>query len=135
MNYTNSNANFNAPIPALPARPLVEGCIIRVTSSVVYFDERYHNAPFLITEVTFPDGMTLPDKLFLGTLTKSLVTPDIYDFANGTVNQLVRKCTDWSDALRKLENRQLRVAKVKIYTVERPDGHHLTKILDIDLVD
>lgn len=117
------NIPFNV---ALPPRPWEVGCIIRVPEHapvlLKYFDaEQHHCAAFVPCEVTFPDGLTLIDRLFLGTLTKAVRGTDadgksVYDYANGAVNQAVRASSGWAKVLGFLHN-PIKVSAVRTHNM------------------
>lgn len=123
---------------ALPPRPWEVGCIIRVPEHapvlVQYFgSDRCRSAAFVPCEVTFPDGLVLIDRLFLGTLTKAVRGTDIdgkpvYDYANGTVNQQVRAASGWAYALDYLPN-PIKVSAVRTHAMASGGR---TTIIDLD---
>lgn len=130
------NLPFNV---ALPPRPWEVDCIIRVPEHapvmLQYFDEDHiRSAAFVPCEVTFPDGMTLIDRLFLGTLTKAVRGTDadgksVYDYAKGTVNQAVRASSGWAKVLPYLTQNTIKVTAVR--THDMAHGARAT-VFDLD---
>lgn len=97
-----------------------------------------HSLPFVPVMVVFPDGDTQCDKLFLGTLLKTLKVNGTFVRNHGTVVDALRQFSNWDDAFRLcLAGRTFRITGITTYEVKAfppAVGMRETKVYDFDFV-
>lgn len=132
------NAEDLGRVPNLPHRIWVQGCKLEMQSTQV-FSTNFQGQPvlFVLVTVTFPDGVTLTDRLFLSTLVRAINAPGIYDYAKGTANELVRSFVNWSDALKALMGKTMVVNDVRAHTLQVNSLGEVrtSNIYDLDIVE
>lgn len=131
------NAEDLGRVPNLPHRIWAHGCKLEMQSTRVFsIDFQGRPALFVLVTVTFPDGVTLTDRLFLSTLVRAINAPGIYDYAKGTANELVRSFVNWSDALKALMGKTMVVSDVRAHTLRANSlgDVRTSNIFDLDIV-
>lgn len=128
----------------LPHRSLEIGCKILIPEDPTVLEEDINwngnmiACYFIPVQITFPDEMVIWDKLHLNTLTRVLKGFDhtgnhFYDYARGTVNDLVRTCSNWAEALTRIKGSHLRVKDIRTYEVQNPNtGVVPRSVYDLD---
>lgn len=113
------NAEDLGRVPNLPHRIWALGCKLEMQSTQVFsIDFQGQPALFVLVTVTFPDGVTLTDRLFLSTLVRAISAPGIYDYAKGTANEYVRTFVNWSDAIKALMGKTMIITDVRAHTLQ-----------------
>lgn len=134
----------NNIIPPMPRRFWEPGCRIGIPEDFALMLQPVFNhngsesrLPFIVVHVTFPDGHVQMDKLFLGTLTRSLRLPDGRIIAaHGTAVDYIRSFVNWADALNALRGKTIMVIEDAEYEIPVPysDCFRKTHIYGFDLV-
>lgn len=125
----------NSIIPPTPRRFWEPGCRIGIPEDFALMVQPIYDRnggegrlPFLVVHVTFPDGHVQMDKLFLGTLTRSLRLPDGKVIAaHGTAVDYIRSFVNWADALNALRGKTIKVVDDVEYEIPVPCGDHFRK--------
>lgn len=123
-------------IPQVPFRRWEPGCFISIPSKPTLLCQGPHEIYFIVVTVVFPDGEKVTDKLYLGTLTKTIYLADSHRavFANGTASQFVRQFTNWREAVIALAGKVIEVTAVDTYDAVLPGGMvRATRVCTFDL--
>lgn len=134
----------NRIVPQVPHLPWEEGCHIIIPQNAVllsetfFVDDNRMNCEYIVVEVVFPDGIRQMDKLFLSTLTRTIVPNGLKRPVStfGTAVDFVRQFTTWDKAILALCGKTLLVTKNFTYGVtdRQRDAVRETHIFGLDLL-
>lgn len=118
------------PIPPVPHRPWEVGCLIHISEDsvimleVIRASENKCQAPFMVVEVTFPDGYTAIDKAYLPVFTKMIRPSGSKNLVTtkGTAVDFIHSFHNWGEAFEALRGKILKVTADDIYEQISPDG-------------
>lgn len=119
-----SQVLFNISIAPRAHRPWTVGCLLEIPENPVVLDqriddERGSHALCIVVTVQFPDGDRRIDRLFLGSLTRSMVLPDkTVAESHGTAVNFVRSFLNWASALDALRGKSILVTSEEVHEVE-----------------
>lgn len=130
-------------VPQIPFRPLEAGCEVHIANAPLMAQHictpegiEMH-LPYLVVEVNFPDGHHCFDKLFLGTITKSVRIADstLWAHSHGTFVDFVRSFIHWEDVLPHINDAVIIVTDVEEYETKALNGQYRrTRVYGFDFL-
>lgn len=110
----------DCPIPSMH-RPWEVGCYLRIPDNPTVMRDANFGL-FIPITVTFADGLSTVDKLFLTTFTKSHQLKERFVFAHGSASKFVQQFTNWNEAVKALAGKTIEVNSITNCEVLDPRG-------------